>query len=113
MQLEVAERLIAKPSSKQYGIPSVVFQLYSSPKMQFKIPPTVFYPPPKVDSALVTLDFTNPNPQLKRVNIRHFRRSADSYYCFIKLDYFVSFRVVTAAFNQRRKMLRQSLKGLK
>jgi 16S rRNA (adenine1518-N6/adenine1519-N6)-dimethyltransferase len=39
MQLEVAERITAKPSTKQYGIPSVVFQLYGAPKINFKIPP--------------------------------------------------------------------------
>jgi 16S rRNA A1518/A1519 N6-dimethyltransferase RsmA/KsgA/DIM1 with predicted DNA glycosylase/AP lyase activity len=54
MQLEVAERITASPNTKDYGIPSVVFQLYCvSPKILFKIPPTVFYPAPKVDSALV------------------------------------------------------------
>ena len=46
---------MAKPSTKQYGIPSVVFQLYGSPTMNFLIPPTVFYPKPDVDSALLTL----------------------------------------------------------
>jgi 16S rRNA A1518/A1519 N6-dimethyltransferase RsmA/KsgA/DIM1 with predicted DNA glycosylase/AP lyase activity len=55
MQLEVAERIVAKPSTKQYGIPSVVFQLYAAPKINFKIPPSVFYPKPNVDSALLTL----------------------------------------------------------
>ena len=54
-QLEVAERIVAKPSTKQYGIPSVVFQLYAAPKINFKIPPSVFYPKPNVDSALLTL----------------------------------------------------------
>ena len=55
MQYEVAERLTAEPSTKDYGIPSVVFQLYcNKPKLLFKIPPTVFYPIPKVDSALVS-----------------------------------------------------------
>lgn len=93
MQLEVAERLIAKPSTKQYGIPSVIFQLYSKPHFNFKIPPNVFYPVPKVDSALMTLDFSTPNPALEKVHLRHLRR------------------VITRAFNQRRKMLRQSLKG--
>jgi 16S rRNA A1518/A1519 N6-dimethyltransferase RsmA/KsgA/DIM1 with predicted DNA glycosylase/AP lyase activity len=53
--LEVAERIVAKPSTKQYGIPSVVFQLYAAPKINFKIPPSVFYPKPNVDSALLTL----------------------------------------------------------
>lgn len=74
MQLEVAERLTAQPGCKDYGIPSVVFQLYTKPTMNFKIPPKVFYPVPKVDSALVTLDFTSPHPDLNRVELRHFRR---------------------------------------
>lgn len=74
MQLEVAERVTAKPSTKQYGIPSVVFQLYGSPKFNFKIPPSVFFPRPKVDSALVTIDFTTPHPDLFRVKGEHLRR---------------------------------------
>ena len=75
MQLEVAERLTALPSTKDYGIPSVVFQLYCrSPKMLFKIPPTVFFPPPKVDSALVKLDFTSPNPLLETVCRKRLRK---------------------------------------
>lgn len=52
---QVALRIIAKPSSKEYGIPSVVFQLYGAPTLNFLIPPSVFYPKPKVDSALLTL----------------------------------------------------------
>jgi 16S rRNA (adenine1518-N6/adenine1519-N6)-dimethyltransferase len=67
MQLEVAERICAKPRTKQYGIPSVVFQLYASPQMVFKIPPNVFFPVPKVDSALVALDFAKPHPELNTV----------------------------------------------
>lgn len=94
MQLEVAERITAKPSSKQYGIPSVVFQLYSEPRINFKIPPSVFYPKPNVDSALVTLDFTKPHSELHRCRGEDLRR------------------VVTTAFRQRRKMMRQSLKEL-
>ena len=94
MQLEVAERITAKPSTKQYGIPSVVFQLYSQPKMNFKIPPSVFYPKPNVDSALVTLDFTKPHAELHRCRGDDLRR------------------VLTTAFRQRRKMMRQSLKEL-
>lgn len=75
MQLEVAERLTAQPSTKDYGIPSVVFQLYCrNPKMLFKIPPTVFFPPPKVDSALVKLDFTTPNPLLETVCRKRLRK---------------------------------------
>lgn len=94
MQLEVAERICAQPSTKQYGIPSVIFQLYGSTKMNFKIPPTVFFPVPKVDSALVTIDFTTPHRDLHLIEMDHLRR------------------IVTMAFRQRRKMMRQSLKDL-
>eukprot|EP00607_Mallomonas_marina_P002785 CAMPEP_0182425906 /NCGR_PEP_ID=MMETSP1167-20130531/12397_1 /TAXON_ID=2988 /ORGANISM="Mallomonas Sp, Strain CCMP3275" /LENGTH=413 /DNA_ID=CAMNT_0024606977 /DNA_START=262 /DNA_END=1503 /DNA_ORIENTATION=+ len=94
MQLEVAERVVAKPRTKAYGILSVVFQLYTTPSLNFKIPPSVFFPQPKVDSALVTLDFTKPHPALSSVKPLHLRR------------------VLLAAFQKRRKMLRQSLKDL-
>eukprot|EP01037_Dinobryon_pediforme_P018749 gene18749-19054_t len=53
---------------EHYGIPSVVFQLYGAVKVEFKIPPTVFYPVPKVDSALVTIDFTKPHKDLRSVS---------------------------------------------
>ena len=93
MQWEVAQRLVATPKSKDYGILSVVFQLYARPRVNFKIPPTVFYPQPKVDSALVTIDFL-PSREPFPVAAKDLRR------------------VVTTAFQQRRKMLRQSLKSL-
>lgn len=67
MQWEVAERLTAVPSTKAYGIPSVVFQLYGTTTTNFKIPPSVFFPKPKVDSALVTIDFTKPHKDLHTV----------------------------------------------
>lgn len=67
MQWEVAERLCAKPSTKDYGIPSVIFQLYGVTKMLLKLPPKVFYPAPKVDSALVSIDLTRPHPELNSV----------------------------------------------
>ena len=93
MQLEVAQRLVAKPRSKDYGILSVVFQLYASPKIAFKIPHTAFYPQPKVTSALVTIDFPEDRDKFP-VDPRKLRA------------------VVTTAFRQRRKMLRQSLKSI-
>jgi 16S rRNA (adenine1518-N6/adenine1519-N6)-dimethyltransferase len=74
MQYEVALRITAKPRTPEYGIPSVVFQLYGETLLNFKIPPTVFYPVPKVDSALVTVDFTKPNKELKRVYGVHLRK---------------------------------------
>ena len=68
MQLELADRIVAKPNTKQYGIPSVVFQLYSNVEKLIHIPPTVFFPQPDVDSALVSFDFTTPHPLLHTVD---------------------------------------------
>jgi len=97
MQWEVAQRMVASPSTKDYGILSVVFQLYAECNCHFKIPPTVFYPQPKVDSALIGLHFLGPNGLRKRldgVDPKNFRY------------------VVTTAFRQRRKTVRNSLKKL-
>jgi 16S rRNA A1518/A1519 N6-dimethyltransferase RsmA/KsgA/DIM1 with predicted DNA glycosylase/AP lyase activity len=94
MQYEVAARITAKPNNKEYGIPSVVFQLYAKTKLLFNIPPTVFFPVPKVDSALVHFDFTQSHPIISRVNLARLRQ------------------ILGLSFRQRRKMLRQSLKPL-
>jgi len=93
MQYEVAQRICAKPGTKDYGILSVVFQLYSRPQIMFKIPPSVFYPKPKVDSAMMKVDFAGKKPPqgVKRSDLR---------------------QVLKTTFQQRRKMLRQSLKPL-
>lgn len=68
MQLEVADRLVAKPRTKQYGIPSVVFQLYCRVEKAFHLAPTVFYPKPDVDSAVAVLDFNIQHPGLKTID---------------------------------------------
>ncbi len=89
VQLEVAERLVAGPGSKAYGIPSVVTQLYSIPSLRFRVPPQLFVPPPAVLSAVVSLD--------RRADVSsETARAAD---------------LATAAFGQRRKMIRTSLAG--
>lgn len=98
MQLEVAQRIIAPPRCKDYGILSVLFQLYTRPKISFKLPPTVFYPQPKVTSALVTLDFLQPGEGDGGV--------------LLGVDPGALKQVLSLSFQQRRKMLRQSLKGL-
>jgi len=95
MQWEVAQRMVAPTCCKDYGILSVVFQLYADVNLHFKIPPTVFYPQPKVDSALVGLHFLGPTKLRERlvgVSPRDLRR------------------VVTTAFRQRRKTIRNGLK---
>jgi 16S rRNA A1518/A1519 N6-dimethyltransferase RsmA/KsgA/DIM1 with predicted DNA glycosylase/AP lyase activity len=97
MQWEVAQRMVAPTRCKDYGILSVVFQLYADVHCHFKISPTVFYPQPKVDSALIGLHFLGPTALRKRlagVNPSHLRR------------------VLTTAFQQRRKTVRNSLKKL-
>jgi ribosomal RNA small subunit methyltransferase A len=97
MQWEVAQRMVAKTETKDYGILSVVFQLYADTNCHFKIPPTVFYPKPKVDSALVGLHFLGP------VRLRQRLAGVDP----VNLR-----RVVTTSFQQRRKTVRNSLKKL-
>eukprot|EP00536_Pseudo-nitzschia_multiseries_P001207 jgi/Psemu1/2782/gm1.2782_g len=97
MQWEVGQRMVAPTSCKDYGILSVVFQTYADVRCHFKIPPTVFYPQPKVDSALLGLHFLGPaklRQRLAGVRPRDFRM------------------VVTTAFRQRRKTIRNTLKKL-
>lgn len=97
MQWEVARRMVAPTSTKDYGILSVVFQTYADVRCHFKIPPTVFYPQPKVDSALVGLHFLGPSKLRQRlagVRPQDFRN------------------VVTTSFRQRRKTIRNSLKKI-
>lgn len=96
VQKEVADRLVAPPRCKAYGILSVVAQLYAEPTILFEVPPTAFYPVPDVQSAMVRLD-VRPVPG-GVAGVVHDRPAVR--------------RVVRAAFQQRRKTLRNSLKGL-
>ena len=90
-QREVAERISAPPGGKQYGRLSVLTQWRAQAKILFDIKPSAFVPPPKVMSSLLEIiPRTNPQPCERRV-----------------LE-----RITEAAFGQRRKMLRQSLKTL-
>jgi 16S rRNA (adenine1518-N6/adenine1519-N6)-dimethyltransferase len=52
MQKEVAERIVAEPRTKEYGILSVQTQLMSTPEILFDVPPQVFSPPPNVNSSV-------------------------------------------------------------
>jgi len=90
-QREVAERIVAAPDSKSYGRLSVLAGWRSEARILFDIAPSAFVPPPKVTSSLVSL--------VPRASPLACERSA--------LE-----RVTEAAFGQRRKMLRQSLKSL-
>lgn len=90
-QKEVAQRIAQKEGSKVYGILSVLTQAFFDVEYLFTVPPKVFNPPPKVDSGV----------------IRCVRKKEYS----LPVDEKLFFRVVKTAFNQRRKMLRSSLKS--
>jgi 16S rRNA (adenine1518-N6/adenine1519-N6)-dimethyltransferase len=62
MQEEVAERLTARPGTRDYGFLSVQTQLLSAPELLFGVPAAAFRPPPKVDSAVVRLDSQRMRP---------------------------------------------------
>ena len=91
MQKEVAQRLVAKPRTKDYGILSVQTQLMSSPEYLFDVKPGSFSPPPKVTSAMVYVHFDKP-----------------ALACSDKMLK----TVVRTAFNQRRKKLSNALKSM-
>lgn len=91
VQKEVADRLVAGPGSKVYGIPSVKLAWYAHARGAGRVPPNVFWPVPNVDSGLVA--FTCHEPP--RVDVPRER----------------VFAVVDAAFAQRRKTLRAALAG--
>jgi 16S rRNA (adenine1518-N6/adenine1519-N6)-dimethyltransferase len=90
-QREVAERIVATPGSKSYGRLGVLAGWRSDARILFNIPAAAFTPPPKVMSSVVGF-IPKPSP--------------------LPVDAAVLERVVAAAFGQRRKMLRQSLKSL-
>jgi 16S rRNA (adenine1518-N6/adenine1519-N6)-dimethyltransferase len=91
-QREVAERLTAAPRSKSYGRLSVLAQWLAEPQILFDIPPRAFVPPPKVTSSVVRI-VPRPEP-------------------LAPAEKSTLERVTAAAFGQRRKMLRTSLKTL-
>ncbi|CEP67810.1 Ribosomal RNA adenine dimethylase [Moorella glycerini] len=93
VQAEVGYRMLALPGSKDYGSLSIVVQYYTIPAVILKVPRTVFYPRPEVDSLVVKLT-----------------RRAEPAVQAGDEDFF--FRVVRAAFNQRRKTLLNALDSL-
>lgn len=86
VQKEVALRMAAKPSSKDYGAITVLCQYYTEPSVVTNVPASLFVPPPKVDSAVLKLKIRE-NPAVHVTDEKMF------------------FRVVKAAFSQRRKTL--------
>ncbi len=93
LQKEVVDRIASLPGGREYGFLSVLVQLYAEPRIAFVVPAGAFTPKPKVDSSVVTLKI--------RKNIAVSGRDEDFF-----------LQVVKAAFSQRRKTLRNSLRQL-
>ncbi|HEY5586419.1 MAG TPA: 16S rRNA (adenine(1518)-N(6)/adenine(1519)-N(6))-dimethyltransferase RsmA [Ruminiclostridium sp.] len=92
VQKEVAQRMVSRPGIKDYGALSVAVQFYSSPKIIFDVPPECFIPQPEVHSTIIRLDILSEPP------VKVFDK--DLY-----------FRLVKAAFGQRRKTLVNALQN--
>jgi 16S rRNA (adenine1518-N6/adenine1519-N6)-dimethyltransferase len=91
-QREVAERLVAKPDTEHYGRLSVLTQWRANAKIQFDVSRSAFVPPPKITSSVVRIEpLAKPVAETRLADLE---------------------RITAAAFGQRRKMLRQSLKTL-
>ena len=90
VQKEVAQRICARPGSKDYSAFSLFCQYYADPEILFDVPPSCFIPQPKVTSAVITLHCRTAPP------------------CPIA-DEKLFFRVVKASFAQRRKTLTNGL----
>lgn len=86
VQREVADRFAAARGSRDYGLPSVVSAIYTDASVAFRVPPQVFYPPPRVESAVVVMT--------RKRTPENAERAVD---------------LARAGFSQRRKMLRKSL----
>lgn len=91
IQLEVAERIAARPGSRDYGYLSVASQFYTHPEIALKIPPGAFSPPPKVHSALVAMTPPGAKPKV----------------CVKDDTLFLRF--VQSGFSQKRKTLRNNI----
>lgn len=90
VQQEVADRVLADPNTKSYGVLSVLMQYHATPKRLLTIPPEAFYPKPKVYSTVIQLDFRRPHPS-RSGNEPLFKH------------------VVKGAFSSRRKMIKNAL----
>jgi 16S rRNA (adenine1518-N6/adenine1519-N6)-dimethyltransferase len=93
IQKEVAERIVAGPGGKEYGILSLMVQYYTHPKIEFIVPKGAFRPVPKVDSAVLHMVLHEKPPVIVR-------------------DERLFFKLIKTAFSQRRKTLANALKPL-
>ncbi|HUQ27913.1 MAG TPA: 16S rRNA (adenine(1518)-N(6)/adenine(1519)-N(6))-dimethyltransferase RsmA [Usitatibacter sp.] len=92
LQKEVVERMVARPDTAEYGRLSVMLQYRFAMALQLRVPPGAFTPPPKVDSAVVRMVPLAPD---------RLRARDEPFFA----------KIVAAAFEQRRKMLRSALRS--
>ena len=90
IQKEVAQRITAEKDTKKYGILSLKLQFYFDIKYEFTVKPHLFFPPPKVDSAVISMIPKQPDFILEKPKL--------------------FWRIVTVAFQNRRKMLRRNFR---
>jgi len=90
LQREVADRLLAKPGTKEYGVLTVLVRRHAEISRMLDLPPAAFTPPPKVRSSIVRLTFHDASPIVR--------------------DELLFVRMVKALFSQRRKMLSNALR---
>jgi 16S rRNA (adenine1518-N6/adenine1519-N6)-dimethyltransferase len=94
IQLEVAERIVARPGRRDYGYLSAICQFYTNPEIVLRIPPGAFRPPPRVHSALVRMTLPGERASLNITDEKHF------------LEF------IQGCFEQKRKTLRNNLREL-
>jgi 16S rRNA (adenine1518-N6/adenine1519-N6)-dimethyltransferase len=94
LQKEVAQRLMAKPGTKQYGVPTILLQSCATVKPLMTLSPSEFHPRPKIDSIVVRIEFKNGEQQINQ---------------HPEYKYNILRKVVRCAFSQRRKTLLNAL----
>lgn len=97
LQKEVAERLMAKPSTKEYGVPSVLLQSCATIRKMMTLKPAEFHPRPKIDSMVIRIDFSHEPLQ-----------ASDG----TPLSFPLFQRIVRTTFNQRRKTILNTLSSI-
>ena len=94
LQKEVAQRLMAQPGSKEYGVPTVMLQSCATVKPLMTLKPGEFHPRPKIDSVVVRIDFSSDIERIKQLPVYNHK---------------IFRQIVRAAFGQRRKTLLNTL----
>lgn len=96
LQKEVADRLTAQPSTKEYGVPTVLLACCATVKKVMTLKPAEFHPRPKIDSVVITIDFSSHNRE---------KIETDT----VPYDFNLLKQIVKTTFNQRRKTILNTL----